>query len=181
MSTSTTSSAAFAAAMEKALQCKDQGNALLKAGEYSKASFQYHLVYMHIGQFVAKSDDGFASMAMQRQPQASDEQKDEVRKVLIASYNNLVLAKLNEGKLNRVLELCPKVLDIDPNNTKVRLRRCMAKIRLGDVDGAEEDLVYVEAHDPALLDGCPLRQELEDVKKAMAQKEKSLYAGKLFS
>ena len=172
----------FDEGMAKAIACKEAGTGFLKAGDFQKASFQYHLVYMHVGAFLGKGEDQISAMTMQKKgPQANEAQKASVVAILIASYNNLVLCQLNLGKLSRCVELSQKVLDLDPGNSKVRLRRCMARTRMGDIDGATEDLAFLTEKDPGLLEGLSLGADIEKGKAAIKEKEKIMFKGMSFS
>lgn len=172
----------FDEAMAKAQAVKEEANQLLKAGDFAKASSKYHYVYLHVGMFLGKGEEQMAAMTGGKaSTKCSEEQKKLVVAILVASYNNLVLCKLNMGQLNRAIELSQKVLDLDPGNCKVRLRRCMAYLQLGDVDGAAEDLKFLQAKDPSLLEGTSLVTDLELKRTEMLNKEKKLFAGKMFA
>ena len=70
-----------------------------------------------------------------------------------------------------------QVLEWEPGNCKARLRRCMALARNGECDRAAEDLLFLQEHDPSLLVGTTLAQEIERARVVVHEKEKKLYKG----
>eukprot|EP00759_Apiculatamorpha_spiralis_P015201 PhF_6_TR21912/c0_g1_i2/m.31125 len=111
----------------KALAFKEQGNAFMKSGEYSKAAYPYHMVELTFRTYAKpEGGDPVMSFVPSQTTPLTDEQKKRMNDLKVVSLNNLALCLLNQQKFSRVVSVAQDVLNIDSNNTKARLRRCMA-------------------------------------------------------
>eukprot|EP00759_Apiculatamorpha_spiralis_P036512 PhF_6_TR36612/c0_g1_i1/m.54035 len=164
-----------------ALECKQKGTALFKEGNFQKASFHYQMIYMHIGYYIMKNENPFAAMvghlgggegaaAAAPSTTISPEQTAKAISLLVDGYNNAVLCCVNLKNYKKACEIAKKVLAMDPNNAKARLRRCTALIQMGDFDGAQEDNAFLKQNAPQLLQGIDFDKEIA---QAMAQEQKS--------
>jgi len=170
--------------MEKAIADKEMGNALLKAGEFQRACMCYHRVYLHLGPHFTRPPAGgdmAATMAMHAQNQLTPEEKKAALALLVASYNNLALCQLNLGKYQRCVEVATQVLELDSTSSKAHLRRALAHARLGDHEAAEIDMQYLLDHDSSILEGTGLQQEIETARNNVRDRERKMFAGKLFA
>ena len=67
----------------------------------------------------------------------------EVKDLQVALGLNLAACQLKLGQAGHASSNCSRVLELDPGNVKALYRRGVARMRLGDLDEAEEDLRQV--------------------------------------
>ena len=60
---------------------------------------------------------------------------------------------------SEVIRHCGKVLYVDPDNIKARYRKCLALINQGELEKADEELIYLEDE----IGGNPELEELEEL------------------
>lgn len=156
----------------EAQQRKAEGNAHFAKGDLKKALYSYHTAWLFI-----KGLNASVSMVPEsaRQDVSSDE-KSSIDQLTVSLHLNLAAVHLKEGKNEKVIDDCNTLLAIDPSNVKGRFRRGKARLALGNLDGAEEDLLAAKAKAPT--DGGIARElkVLEHKKGKAAQREKKLYA-----
>jgi len=81
--------------------------------------------------------------------QLSSGQEKEIQALNMAIHLNMALCHLKQNKLDRVVDDCNKVLQLDSNNIKALFRRGQAYLQLRDSDKAAEDLNKAASLDPA--------------------------------
>ena len=72
----------------------------------------------------------------------------EGKELQVALGLNLAACQLKLGQVDHASSNCSRILELDPGNVKALYRRGMARMRLGDLDEAEEDLRQAGRREP---------------------------------
>jgi tetratricopeptide (TPR) repeat protein len=72
----------------------------------------------------------------------------EGKELQVALGLNLAACQLKLGQADHASSNCSRILELDPGNVKALYRRGMARMRLGDLDEAEEDLRQAGRREP---------------------------------
>lgn len=133
---------------------KVNGNELLKKNCYNEANTLYN-----IGLNLIEHDTG--------------EKFESIRGFL---SSNLILGCLKGCDYKKAKEISEKLLKNDGNNVKIRFRRALAEIGLGEFESAKEDLLIARGLEP---DNKEILKELDMLKekeKIMKDKAKAIYS-----
>lgn len=76
------------------------------------------------------------------------EEDEEAKSLYVQACNNMALCHLKQNSLAHALNLCNKVLNVDPENVKALLRRSEAYTKLNDIELAVLDLRQVRKIEP---------------------------------
>eukprot|EP00668_Euglena_longa_P011340 GGOE01013735.1.p1 GENE.GGOE01013735.1~~GGOE01013735.1.p1 ORF type:complete len:197 (-),score=82.85 GGOE01013735.1:301-870(-) len=172
------------AKINKALELKELGNELLKAGNAQKACFQYKLALSFLKGFGASELGGEANAIMsmaqrsKKEKEASEEEKGEAKELSVVLNLNLAQANLKREKWDDAIRFASEALSLDENNAKGLYRRGKAYFSKGDLDGAKADWTTLHGIEPQTV-----AKELKQLEKAFAahkQKEKAAF-GKMFA
>jgi len=101
----------------------------------------------------------------------SPEETKKVNEIKVSCNNNLAAVLLKDGKFERTIQCCNKVLEIEGNNVKAIFRRGKAYLGKENLDKAEEDLKKALELDPS---DKAIPKELATLKaKSKKQEEKA--------
>ncbi|KAL5053886.1 hypothetical protein RYX36_034568 [Vicia faba] len=103
--------------IEAAVEKKEEGNALFKAGKYERASKRYEKAMKYI-----EYDSTF-----------SDEEKQQAKPLKITCNLNSAACKLKLKDYKQTEKFCTKVLELDSRNVKALYRRAQAYVHLVDL------------------------------------------------
>jgi tetratricopeptide (TPR) repeat protein len=81
------------------------------------------------------------------------------KEILIPSNLNMAYIDIKNKNWSEVIRHCGKVLYVDPDNIKARYRKCLALINQGELEKADEELIYLEDE----IGGNPELEELEEL------------------
>eukprot|EP00741_Cyanophora_paradoxa_P022659 tig00021493_g21884.t1 len=126
--------------IKKALELKEKGNALYKAGDVKGAVAAYHEIYMYVH---GLTDAPPLAMFGGSSATLSDDSTKQVRDLKLSHHLNLSMCHLKLGNWAKVIHNCDKALAIDPSNAKALFRRGKARLQEGperDCEKAREDL-----------------------------------------
>lgn len=118
-----------------ALALKAEGNALFVAKEYRKAVGKYTRMFAYTG--LKKAALPGVAQLMAREAPAEDPEMDALRRT---AKLNLAQCYLKLGEHERAERYAGEVIDEEPGLAKARYRRGLARIALGDAEGAAADL-----------------------------------------
>jgi len=139
----------------KAVVEKEEGNKFFKEGDSKKAAFHYHSALNYV--------NGLVSL--------SPEESKKVNEIKVSCNNNLAAVLIKDGKFERSVQCCNKVLEIEGNNVKALFRRGKAYLGKENLDKAEEDLKRALELDPT---DKAIPKELSTLKtKSKKQEEKA--------
>jgi tetratricopeptide (TPR) repeat protein len=93
--------------IEKALLHKNLGNEFFKTGENTKALYEYHYAINYI--------NGLKSSG------ANEDQCTDIDDLMVTCNSNMAAVFLKNGKPERAVTCCKKVLEIDDRNIKGQL------------------------------------------------------------
>lgn len=150
--------------IEAAGKKKEEGNALFKAGKYTRASKRYEKAVKFI-----EYDTSF-----------SDDEKKQAKALKVSCNLNNAACKLKLKAYKEAEKLCTKVLEMESMNVKALYRRAQAYINLADLELAEFDIKKALEIDP---DNREVKLEYKKLKEKMREinkKDAQLY-GKMFS
>lgn len=91
---------------------------------------------------------------------------DQIKALLVTLMTNLSLVHYKQKKYKSSVELAGKALHIDHSNVKTLYRRALARKKIGDMDGACDDLRAALQFDPQNI-SC--KKELAVIKKDLEQ------------
>lgn len=184
--------------MEKRIQdavaAKELGSEALKAGDLKRASFQYKLVHMHLGDLASpalaavsaggssetpgSSNNGMVDMltsSRSRSTKATPELQTTIDTIYAASLNNLALVHLKLHRFVEAIACASRVLQFEGTNTKALFRRGKARVAIGLLDEARQDYLSILALLPEDADTLAALTELASVEKVSAAKEKKMF------
>ncbi|GAB2288797.1 70 kDa peptidyl-prolyl isomerase [Dionaea muscipula] len=118
--------------IEAAGKKKEEGNALFKAGKYTRASKRYEKAAKYI-----EYDTSFG-----------DEEKKQSKALKVTCNLNNVAFQLKLKEYKQAEKLCTKVLEQDSRNVKALYRRAQAYIEQADLELAEYDIKKALEIDP---------------------------------
>jgi len=135
---------------------KLQGNSIFKEFDYAGAASAYATAVGYLEEVY--------------------EETEETKALKISLYSNLAACFLKLDKINRAIDNCKKVLQLDPKNVKAMFRQGQGLIKLKDWDQAEKVLNSSLELEPS---NAEVKRELEKVKKEIQkqkEKEKKMYS-----
>lgn len=150
--------------IEAAGRKKEEGNALFKAGKYTRASKRYEKAVKYI-----EYDSSF-----------SEEEKKQAKALKVACNLNDAACKLKLKEYKQAEKLCTKVLDLESRNVKALYRRSQAYIQMADLDLAEFDIKKALEIDP---DNRDVKLEYRTLKEKMKEfnKKEAKFYGNMFA
>ncbi|KAL6646215.1 hypothetical protein ACP70R_017823 [Stipagrostis hirtigluma subsp. patula] len=150
--------------IEAAGKKKEEGNALFKSGNYSKASKRYEKAAKFI-----EYDSSF-----------SEEEKKQSKQLKISCNLNNAACKLKLKDYKQAEKLCTKVLELDSQNVKALYRRVQAYIQLADLELAEADVKKALEIDPdnrdVKLEYKTLKEKIKEYNKKDAKFYSNMFA-----
>ncbi|KAL2319318.1 hypothetical protein Fmac_028287 [Flemingia macrophylla] len=180
--------------IEAAGKKKEEGNALFKAGKYTRASKRYEKVikyklnvYFYPLSFQCISRDIFVTETLSQAVKFieydtpfSEEEKKSSKALKVACNLNNAACKLKLKDYKQAEKLCTKVLDLESTNVKALYRRGQAYIQLADLDLAELDIKKALEIDPNNRDVKIEYKTLKEKMKEYNRKEAKFY-GNMFN
>ncbi|MCO5564326.1 hypothetical protein L7F22_017986 [Adiantum nelumboides] len=139
--------------LEAAAKKKEEGNAFFKAGNYWRAAKRYERAAIYIEQ-----DKPF-----------SGDEKQQVQALKLSCYLNCAACKLKLNEFRVAVDLCSRVLELEPENLKALYRRLQAYIQVGELDLAESDIQKALVIDP---DNREVKLELKKLRQIENQYQK---------
>ncbi|KAG4185047.1 hypothetical protein ERO13_A09G208100v2 [Gossypium hirsutum] len=150
--------------IEAAGKKKEEGNALIKAGKFERASKRYEKAVSFI-----EYDSSF-----------NDEEKKQAKLLKVNCNLNNAASKLKHKDYKQAAKLCTKVLELDSGNVKALYRRAQAYIQLVDLDLAEADIKKALEIDPdnrdVKLEYRVLKEKIKEYNKRDAQFYGNIFA-----
>lgn len=134
---------------EAAKKRKNQGNLCFKDGDFEGAVSRYVSA-------VSLADEVYDSV--------TDEEKAELKELKVSSFLNLAMCCLKLNESTKAIDMCKKVLELDPNNVKALFRRAHALRNKKEFESAMKDLAKAQQIEP----------QNQDVSKAIIQVKKLL-------
>ncbi len=107
------------------------GNEFFKQGKYTEANEKYVKAFNYVSPELC-----------------TEEENKRLMKEEIAILGNLAMVKFKTKEYFPVIELCTKILSMEPTNTKAFYRRGLANIERADYNGAFSDLENADKLDP---------------------------------
>lgn len=160
----------------EASRCKDNGNALFKAGQAREAAEAYRQALQMLGleavDATTSSSSGDANSAWR------DELRQDSRQTLaLACRLNLCqcLLKLEEHVL--ALQQASAALEMEPGNAKALYRRGLARLGHGQYQQAKADLLEAAKKEPR---NAEIRAQLQECQKRLQdanEQQKQVYGG----
>ncbi|XP_009602562.1 peptidyl-prolyl cis-trans isomerase FKBP62 [Nicotiana tomentosiformis] len=150
--------------IEAAGKKKEEGNALFKAGKYTRASKRYEKAAKFI-----EYDTSF-----------SEEEKKQSKALKISCNLNNAACKLKLKDYKQAEKLCTKVLELESTNVKALYRRAQAYMNMADLDLAEFDIKKALEIDPNNRDVKLEYKALKDKVKEFNKKDAKFY-GNMFA
>ncbi|KAL6978861.1 Peptidyl-prolyl cis-trans isomerase fkbp65 [Sarracenia purpurea var. burkii] len=150
--------------IEGAGKKKEEGNALFKAGKYTRASKRYEKAVKYI-----EYDTSF-----------SEEEKKQAKVLKVTCNLNNAACKLKLKEYKEAEKLCTKVLELDSRNVKALYRRAQAYINLSDLDLAEFDIKKALEIEP---DNRDVKLEYKTLKEKVKEynKKDAKFYGNMFA
>ncbi|KAI8574213.1 hypothetical protein RHMOL_Rhmol01G0337300 [Rhododendron molle] len=150
--------------IEAAGKKKEEGNALFKAGKYTRASKRYEKAVKYI-----EYDTSFG-----------EEEKKKAKALKVTCNLNSAACKLKLKEYKQAEKLCTKVLELESKNVKALYRRAQAYINLADLDLAEFDIKKALEIDP---DNREVKLEYKTLKEKMKEfnKKEAKFYGNMFA
>lgn len=143
---------------------KDEGNALFKAGKYTRASKRYEKAAKFI-----EYDTSF-----------SEEEKKQSKALKISCNLNNAACKLKLKDYKQAEKLCTKVLELESTNVKALYRRAQAYMNMADLDLAEFDIKKALEIDPnnreVKLEYKTLKEKVKEFNKKDAKFYGNMFA-----
>ncbi len=99
----------------------------------------------------------------------SDDQKEKISKLMIATWSNMAACYLKLEQFDKVIETCDKVLSKDEKNIKSMFRKGQALFGLNDLDQAVKVLKATALLEPK---DVGIRQELQKVRDRLVELDK---------
>jgi tetratricopeptide (TPR) repeat protein len=145
---------------------KVDGNTHFKAQEYQKALSSYHLAILYLKGL----DNSALELGLGSTTKPLDEdKKGRITKNMISTWSNMAACYLKLERYDKAVEICDKVLGMDPKNVKALFRKGQALFGRNDLDLAVKVLksaALLEAKDPSI------RHELIKVRERIAELDK---------
>ncbi|KAH7447367.1 hypothetical protein KP509_01G103500 [Ceratopteris richardii] len=132
---------------------KEEGNALFRVGKYWRAGKKYERAARYVEQ-----DKAFL-----------EEEKQQAQALKLSCYLNSAACKLKLNEFRLAVDLCTRVLELDPENLKALYRRIQAYIQVGELALAESDIKKALQIDP---DNKEIKLELKKLRQIESQYEK---------
>jgi FK506-binding protein 4/5 len=107
-------------------------------------------------------------------------QRDDVLSLRVLLCNNIASCHLRYKNYSHVIEMCNKVLFLEPNNVKALFRRAVAYMETQEFDQAKEDLHQVQQLEPG---NAAAREKQQQLKQRQKESDTKLAVGirKMFS
>ncbi|XP_051113483.1 peptidyl-prolyl cis-trans isomerase FKBP62-like [Andrographis paniculata] len=150
--------------IEAAGKKKEEGNALFKAGKYTRAAKRYEKAAKYI-----EYDTSFG-----------EEEKKQSKALKVTCNLNNAACKLKLKDYKQAEKLCSKVLEVESTNVKALYRRAQAYMNMGDLDLAEFDIKKALEIDP---DNRDLKVEYKILKEKVREhnKKDAKFYGNMFA
>lgn len=149
--------------LEAAAKKKEEGNALFKDGKYWRAAKKYER----------------AAKFLEQDKSFPEEEKQQAQVLKVSCYLNCAACKLKLKEFRVAVDLCSKVLELEPENLKALYRRLQAYVQVGELDLAELDIKKALEIDPenreVKLELKKLRQIESQYQKKSAQMFENLF------
>ncbi|KAJ3262556.1 Tetratricopeptide repeat protein 9A [Boothiomyces macroporosus] len=152
--------------IQKGAEHKDKGNQYFKNSEHQKALGEYYNAILYL----TGLDNSKISMGVPQANPLSEETKQEISKLLIATHSNMAACYLKLGKNDKAIASCEKTLALDDKNAKAMFRKgqaCAALNETGKAIKIIKDAARLAPQDPGIR--ATLKQ-LEDQEKQAAAK-----------
>ncbi|GAB2282436.1 Peptidyl-prolyl cis-trans isomerase fkbp62 [Dionaea muscipula] len=146
--------------IEAAGKKKEEGNALFKAGKYTRASKRYEKAAKYI-----EYDTAFG-----------DEEKKQSKALKVTCNLNNAACQLKLKEYKQAEKLCTKVLEQDSRNVKALYRRAQAYIEQADLELAEYDIKKALEIDPNNREVKQEYKVLKDRVKEYNKKDAKFYS-----
>ncbi|XP_015783502.1 AH receptor-interacting protein [Tetranychus urticae] len=148
---------------------KEKGNQAFRQNDYSTACQLYEKALAILEQLILKEKPG-------------DEEWIALDEMRIPFYSNLAQCRLNLTDYYAARRACDEVIKRQDKNVKAWFRRGKANLGIGEYDLAVADFEKVVSLDPNLQQTvAKYLAQVERERKLSIEKEKSIFASKLFS
>ncbi|CCW71861.1 unnamed protein product [Phytomonas sp. Hart1] len=137
----------------------DKGNAAFKEGDLTLAERFYRRAMEFLGEYFPPEDEG----------------EVEWNKARVRAMNNLSQVLLNASNFNEVLDLCNKILQINPSEKKALFRMAKSLNIRQEWDKALVALDKILYEDPNNADAKALRMQVSTEKRSYNQKQRSMF------
>lgn len=144
--------------LQAAERCKEKGTEFFKLGQVEPAVERYADALYYLEE---EEEDAF-------EPPAGREA--EATALHISCLLNAATCTLKLGEYEATQAHCTRALRKDPNSVKARFRRGTARMRLGDLTAAKEDLLLACKLDPKSRE---VREGYDEVIKRLNERKKS--------
>ncbi|KAK3261219.1 hypothetical protein CYMTET_29864 [Cymbomonas tetramitiformis] len=156
---------------------KEAGNEAFRNGDAKTALRCYHEILLYVSGLDKSSSGSPVAMPTQNAQVLNPEQKEKIAALTLSHHLNLAAVYVKLGKFDKGEKSCTGALKLDEGNVKARFRRGKCRSELGDLDGAQEDLMRVAEQDP---EDKNVKRELAVLKQRFKKheaKERKQYAG----
>ena len=182
MSSAAAPALSTAAKIATAVDYKDKGNALFRAGEFKSAVKQYRFAFLYSKGLIAV-DDASMAMYVNEDDKLSRGQTDSVKDLNRTIYSNLSACYLKMGAFDRALENANHALQIKKDDPKSLLRKGQACIALKEWKWAKDALtaaLEIEPHNSAIISALKdWKNQYAQWTQDQKQKEIETFGGKL--
>mmetsp|Transcript_4502 Transcript_4502/g.6737 ORF Transcript_4502/g.6737 Transcript_4502/m.6737 type:complete len:228 (-) Transcript_4502:217-900(-) len=167
------------AMMKKATELKNAGNIFYREKKYQKALAKYTKIFLYVNHLTLP--DNLKQMVGTRAPDTSNVEQKDVKKIQVVANQNCALCFFQLKRYDKCEEFCNRALAIDSKAPKATMMRGRARVRLGNLDGAQADLefalekfaVNTSSHKNVKADIALLKQKW----KAVRAKQRKQFAG----
>jgi len=141
---------------------------------------KYTKIFAYINGLNASAATAFAQSlpaAQHAPPGPTPKQTEEITALQVNANLNSAIAFTTLQEYSKAVQACNRALELSPDNVKARFRRGHALLSLGDLDGAEKDLMFAQSKTP---DDAGVNQVVAQLKKRLAshaKKEAKAFAG----
>ncbi|TPX69297.1 hypothetical protein SpCBS45565_g02544 [Spizellomyces sp. 'palustris'] len=150
---------------------KEKGNVEFKNGNLVKALRFYHQVFQQTNEKAVLYLTGLDNSSMSSiVPGKNLEEgvKKEIADTLKACYSNMAACYLKQSKYEKAIDVCEKVIKIDPQNAKAYFRRGQSHHKLNNLEKARTDLFRAAELAPQ---DAGIRAELNNVNDRLKELE----------
>eukprot|EP00871_Galdieria_phlegrea_P005712 jgi/Galph1/628/GphlegSOOS_G5428.1 len=164
--------------LRRAAELKDKGNSYYKELKFNLARESYEeatRILDYLWQPNANANHESENGHKEVEDGDIDAINGELNSLRVAILSNIALTYFKEDRFSQAEQYASSTLKLDRNNVKALFCRGRARMKLGDFQGAKEDLMQAAKLQPQNKD---IRNELEELQKRMVKygkQEKATY------
>mmetsp|Transcript_17897 Transcript_17897/g.35297 ORF Transcript_17897/g.35297 Transcript_17897/m.35297 type:complete len:200 (-) Transcript_17897:149-748(-) len=167
--------------LEAAQKLKDEGNALLQAGELRQAARKYRTVFLYVNGLVGKGDN--VAQYTPREDLLNDDQQKIILDLKVTVYANLALAYLKLEEPAKAVDVANRALEINPDHVKALVRKGQALVKQKDFDKAKASLLKANKLEPEnkaiLVEISRWKAAYKTWSQEQHEKQKKIFGGAL--